>query len=81
MGELSEKQKRLMQMVAASTHGEMDCYDENLDEFCDDEPIGNDTINQCFDAGWLRQLYDTSSDTGTVRITEAGKAALEADNG
>lgn len=65
-----------VKLVASTPNGIIDCYDDQLNRFCDDgEP---DTINRCFEAGWLEQWYDTSFDEGTVRLTKSGRAMLSA---
>lgn len=49
-----------------------------LNWFCNDEVHGqhSDTFNRCIEKGWLRSSHDTSFDTSTAWLTDAGKAAL-----
>lgn len=71
---LPEKQAELMRLIASEPLFRIGIYDERLDRFSDDgDP---DTINQLADAGLIRQVYDGDSDTGDLRITDAGRAIL-----
>ena len=75
MARLSEAQRSALTLLH-SERGVIDCYDDRAERYSDD---GNpDTWNQLFDAGLAEQWYDTSDDTGTLRITDAGRTALEA---
>lgn len=49
-----------------------------LAPFCDDNSTltEDDTINQCFEAGWLLWSHNSLFDTDTVRLTDEGRAAL-----
>lgn len=76
MGKLTEAQRNALALLAEE--GSVCAEDRRADQFSDDaEPI--DTWNQLFDAGLAEQSGPGfSGDDFILRITPAGRAALEA---
>jgi hypothetical protein len=71
---VAEKAVELLKMVAGEG-GSMEGDDGRLDPFCDDMPAGNDTINLCFNAGYLEQRQYGDDDFYIV-LLDKGRAAL-----
>jgi hypothetical protein len=70
----AEKALELLAVVR-DAGGRVDAEDDKLEPFCDDMAGGDDTINLCFDAGYLQQ-WQIDDDLFEVRLTEKGAAAL-----
>lgn len=69
--------------IIADMRGSTDASDSPhswLNWFCNDEAHGehSDTFNRCIEKGWLRSSHDTSFDTSTAWLTDAGKAVVTA---
>ena len=79
MGEkLTARMRACLELVASDPSGSLDIYDDRIEQFCDDNDSirVDDTINRCFSAKLLTQIYDADADTGSINITPAGLAAL-----
>jgi hypothetical protein len=69
IGPLARKAFELLELVA-NNGGQLDAEDARLDRFCDDCAGHCDTINFCFDAGYLAQCG--SDDNYTVKLLQEG---------
>lgn len=77
MGEkLTKRMRACLELVASDRMGSLDVYDERLEQFCDDDGDRTDTINRCFNAKLLVQIYDGDADSGSISILPAGREAL-----
>lgn len=64
--------------VVATAHTSMSHDDPALLPFLDDNSTlrAPDTFNQCHDAGWLISSHDDRIDCSYVKLTDAGREAL-----
>lgn len=77
----NEQELKLLRLIS-DRHGSMCHDDEALNEFCDDASTMThpDVFNMCHDLEWLQSGHDDRTDTSTVHLTKAGRAALAAHN-
>ena len=75
-GDVARKAIELLALVA-SERGRMGSEDGRLNLYCDDRPGGEDTINLCFDAGYLEQVQ-LDEDEFQIVLLLKGRAALSA---
>jgi len=75
-GPQAAKMAELIKLVA-SENGRMSAEDERVALFCDDGHGIEDTINRCFDAGYLDQMQ-AGDNNFVVVLLDKGRAALSA---
>lgn len=83
MGKLTAKMRQLLELLASFPGGKT-CYEDYPDSilapYWDDNSGGDDTFNQAIDAGLILATVD-DTDSGFAALTDAGRAALSAQDG
>lgn len=69
------EQLECVRVVASAEFQRLNQEDEKLAKFCDDK-LRTDVFNQCIEAGWLMAWHNSIDDSGSVAVTDEGRAML-----